>query len=816
MLSTATQSSRGLVERARALAIDARVSPGTLHLLAAALTIPSVLSRALRSQGVRAANLRPLSETVVEARDVLSQVVARARSTGAAVTDERVFLTALRDPRSAMSQLLRANGYDPEKLARVVEETEPIRRENRAQSVENASRTSGVRSASRGVASAQPVGPNPARPVSQGSPGSPLSPLSPVNPGSPGATRPKVKLSPRDAQRVSSSPAALMEPTGDSASETGRKIKALRGRDTQALDPKAHRSLSAMVLQTTGKEREVIGRDVELSRLRDAMGRAHARGALLVGAMGSGRTVLVEALAGRVDRPVVKFDHAKLMAELRAGPPERVRNLCDELGKARGGYVLVLDPVAPWFTARETPDELVIELRAALQSGSVAWVGVATGEEARRLAECEPWIERAALKVELAELAGDTLARVVDDGAKSLSARHGLPLSEDTATRALALSERYLGGRAQPDRALGVIDLALARARRESRTEVDTKLVSAVVAELAGLSVERVAATDNERLLKLEEEIAKRVVGHSKAIARVAQVVRRNAVGFRGARPVGTFLFLGPTGVGKTETAKALAEALFPGVNAMTRFDMAEFNEAHTVARLVGAPPGYVGYADGGQLTEAVRRRPYQLILLDEIEKAHRDVLEALLGLLDEARLTDGRGRTVDFRNTVVVMTSNLGAELYREGDRSISRARAIGFGLPAVDALPEGDPLAESVLSLARASLAPEVWNRIDEPLVFGSLARGEVAEIARRMLAGSAARLEAEQGVTVDVRESVIDLLLSSGGWEPSLGARPMRRTVARCVEAPLAEAVLKHELRRGDRVALGVVDGLVTIER
>ncbi|MEZ4408964.1 MAG: AAA family ATPase [Polyangiales bacterium] len=557
------------------------------------------------------------------------------------------------------------------------------------------------------------------------------------------------------------------------------------------------------------EDRGVEGREAELSRVRDAMGRAQAKGALLVGAPGSGRTAVIEALASRADRAVVCLRHAALVAELRSGPPERVRALCDELAKSRGALVLALDPVAPWFSARETPEELQLELRATLQSGAAPWVGVATAEEARRLAEVEPWIERAALRVELDELTGEALASVVDARAGALSERHGVALEDGAARRALALSERYLGGRAQPDRALGVVDLALARAKREGHTTLTSGVVAAVVADVAGLPESRVAATDRERLLALEAELGRRVVGHADAIARVARVIRRNAVGFRGARPVGTFLFLGPTGVGKTETAKALAEALFPGAAPMTRFDMAEFSEPHAVSRLVGAPPGYVGYADGGQLTEAVRRRPYQLLLLDEIEKAHRDVIEALLGLLDEARLTDGRGRTADFRNTVVVMTSNLGAELYAP----TPRARAIGFG-PSADPTELADPA--RVLDAARAALPPEVWNRIDEPLVFGALARGEVAEVARRMLADSAAKLEAEQGVAVEVRDAVVDLLLASGGWEPSLGARPMRRAVARCVEAPLADAVLRGELRRGDRVSLGVADGAVRIER
>ncbi|MFO0610734.1 MAG: AAA family ATPase, partial [Polyangiales bacterium] len=409
---------------------------------------------------------------------------------------------------------------------------------------------------------------------------------------------------------------------------------------------------------------EVVGRDRELERLRDALGRREGRGALVVGTPGVGRSALVRAFAAQALMPVVLLKHVELAAKMRGADAEAARGVCGELRKA--GAVVALDPIAPWLLGRELPDDVQVELRALLASGAVPWVGVATPEEARRVLESDAWIERAAVRVELEELPAAQVRTVVRAQARRLGAHHRVDVTDDVADRAVELADRYLGGRAQPDRTLAALDLALTRARRRGDASLGADTVAHVVAELGGMPPERLAATDHERLLGLESALASRVVGHGAALARVAHVLRRNAVGFRGQRPVGTFLLLGPTGVGKTETAKAVAEALFPGAGALSRFDMAEYAEPHAVARLVGAPPGYVGYGDGGQLTEAVRRRPYQLILLDEVEKAHRDVLEALLGLLDEARLTDGRGRTVDFRHTVVVMTSNLGAELYQ------------------------------------------------------------------------------------------------------------------------------------------------------
>jgi ATP-dependent Clp protease ATP-binding subunit ClpC len=260
---------------------------------------------------------------------------------------------------------------------------------------------------------------------------------------------------------------------------------------------------------------------------------------------------------------------------------------------------------------------------------------------------------------------------------------------------------------------------------------------------------------------------------------------------------------LGPTGVGKTEMAKAIAERMFPG-SAMTRIDMSELSEPHGVARLLGAPPGYIGHEDGGQLTEAVRKRPYQLILLDEVEKAHRDVLLSLLPLLDEGRLTDGRGRTVDFTNTVIVMTSNLGVE-------ALVAKRSMGFaqegGREMREASGEHAQVREQrtrMLHAAQRALAPELWNRIDEPLCFDALGRVELERIARMFVAQAAELAQREHGITLEVDDAAIELLVQAG-YEPALGARPMRRAVSRLIEAPLARAVLAGNARRGQQVRL-----------
>jgi len=283
------------------------------------------------------------------------------------------------------------------------------------------------------------------------------------------------------------------------------------------------------------------------------------------------------------------------------------------------------------------------------------------------------------------------------------------------------------------------------------------------------------------------------VVGHRPALARVAAVLKRNFAGFASRRPMGSFLVLGPTGVGKTELARALADALHGSRDALVRIDMSECSEPTGVARLVGAAPGYVGYGEGGQLTEAVRRRPSSVVLLDEVDKAHRDVLLLLLQVIEEGRLTDGRGRQVDFSSTALVLTSNLGGE---EATRAASGV--VGFG-----AGERSDSREEQALAAARRALPPELWNRLDERLFFPALGREEVARVAALLLRESSARLFGERKIRFQAGADVVALLVERGGYDPSLGARPMRGAIQRLVEAPLAERILAGEFGPGDEV-------------
>jgi ATP-dependent Clp protease ATP-binding subunit ClpB len=325
------------------------------------------------------------------------------------------------------------------------------------------------------------------------------------------------------------------------------------------------------------------------------------------------------------------------------------------------------------------------------------------------------------------------------------------------------------------------------------KEEVAADDIAEVVARWTGIPVQRMMESERERLTRLEDVLASRVIGQGEAVAAVANAVRRSRAGLQDPRrPIGSFIFLGPTGVGKTETARALAEFLFDDEQAMVRIDMSEYMEKHAVARLIGAPPGYVGYEEGGQLTEAVRRRPYAVILFDEIEKAHPDVFNVLLQLLDDGRLTDSQGRTVDFRNTVVILTSNVGSQ-------RILAASEEGAGWGAVE---------QEVLQLLRGQFKPEFLNRIDDIVVFHPLGRGELDRIVELQL-GQLRKLLAERKLSLRLTTAA-QRRLGDAGYDPVFGARPLKRAVQRLLQNPLALAVLEGRFKEGDAIVADAVDG------
>ena len=504
---------------------------------------------------------------------------------------------------------------------------------------------------------------------------------------------------------------------------------------------------------------------------------------------------------------------------VRGSLAERIGQLKAEIAKAKdprtgqSRIVVFFDEIHVLF-GPEAGDEATSELKLALARGELACIGATTEHEYRRSIDADPGLSRCFTPIEVTELGPEDAMLAIEGVAPLFERHHGCSFHEEAIAKAITWSVRYLPNKALPDKAVQILDLAGARTRRRGEREVNPAQVAEVVSELAGVPEERLLETDAERLLRIEELLGQRIVGHRHAREKSATVLRRNASGFRSRRPIGTFLLLGPTGVGKTETAKAIAECLFHSSDAMTRLDLSEYAESHAISRLVGAPPGYVGHDSGGQLTEAVRRRPYQVVLLDEIEKAHRDVLEGFLQVFDEGRMTDGRGRTIDFTNTVILLTSNIGAEL---SPQATTRGR-IGFGAARRDTNERDREITryqEAVSDAARKALPPELFNRLDEVLAFAPLTRDDVAEVARRILRNLGKDLEEARGVKLDASAAAIEALLDAGGFDPEMGARPMRRAIGRLVEAPIAELILKGELRRGDVALVEVEDGAIVVD-
>ncbi|KHL02579.1 ATPase AAA [Sinomonas humi] len=498
-------------------------------------------------------------------------------------------------------------------------------------------------------------------------------------------------------------------------------------------------------------------------------------------------------------------------------------------------------------------------LKPRLARGELHLVGATTLDEYRKI-EKDPALERRFQPVTVGEPNVEDAVAILDGLKSRYEEHHGITYTDAAIRSAVELSHRYITDRYLPDKAIDLIDQAGARkslargprndlealnaeaARLEEQKAaavasedyeeasrlrdaieavalkiadaaesqapqadavVDEPDIAAVVARATGIPAARVTEGERERLARLEDELHGRVVGQDDAVTAIAKAVRRNRTGLGDVgRPVGSFLFLGPTGVGKTELAKALAASLFGDESAMVRFDMSEFGERHTVSRLVGAPPGYVGYSEAGQLTERVRRHPYSVVLLDEVEKAHPDVFNLLLQVLDDGRLTDGQGHTVDFRNTVVIMTSNLGSEFLA------TRGASLGFAPGGADGGPSDSELRARIMGRLRETMRPEFLNRIDEIVLFRKLTREQLHEIVRLQLRGTEARLAA-QGIELDVDEAAVDWI-AGRGYEPEFGARPLRRVIQRELEDRVADLLVAGAVGDGGRVAVTVEHG------
>ena len=541
---------------------------------------------------------------------------------------------------------------------------------------------------------------------------------------------------------------------------------------------------------------------------------------------------------------------------------ERMKKLVDET-KASRDVIIFIDEIHTILGAgaAEGSIDAANILKPALARGELQCVGATTLDEYRKHIEKDAALERRFQPVTVGEPTQEEALQILHGLRDKYEAHHRVRITDEALAAAVRLSGRYIPDRFLPDKAIDLIDEAASKTRlaafmappdlkeleseltcvqnekeaavktqeferaaslrdrekelserlEEARRDwqkqsgmkaqvVDAETVAVVLSDWVGVPVSRLNEAEAERLLKLEELLHQRVVGQDEAISGIARAVRRARAGLKDARrPVGSFLFLGPTGVGKTELAKALANVMFGSDEAMVRIDMSEYMEKYAVSRLVGAPPGYVGYDEGGQLTEAVRRRPYCVVLLDEIEKAHPDVFNILLQVLDDGRLTDSSGRTVDFRSAIIVMTSNVGAG-------GVNRARAMGFGAAQEDQAEESyQNMRERMLEALKQTFRPEFLNRVDESIVFRPLTEPEICQIAGLMLGQLRQRL-ADNELDLSVREEA-GHYLAEHGFDQVFGARPLRRAIQRLVEDPISEAILAGEYQAGDTVEVYV---------
>jgi ATP-dependent Clp protease ATP-binding subunit ClpC len=546
---------------------------------------------------------------------------------------------------------------------------------------------------------------------------------------------------------------------------------------------------------------------------------------------------------------------------------DRLKKIMDEIRQA-GNIILFIDELHTLIGAGGAEGAIDASniLKPALARGELQCIGATTLDEYRKHIEKDAALERRFQPIVVDEPSVDEAIQILHGLRDRYEAHHRVKITDAALEASVRLSDRYITDRFLPDKAIDLVDEAASRVRLRTHTQppnlkdLEEKLeevrsekeaavqsqefekaaslrdkeqklreelesrkmewqqkqmkkdsvvteedIADIVSQWTGIPVKKLAEEESERLLKMEEILHQRVIGQEEAVRAVSRAIRRARAGLKDPkRPIGSFIFLGPTGVGKTELARALAEALFGDENAMIRVDMSEYTERHTTARLIGAPPGYVGYEEGGQLTEKVRRKPYSVVLLDEIEKAHPEVFNILLQVLDDGRLTDGKGRTVDFRNTVIIMTSNVGAQTIKKGG-------ALGF---TVNREAEYTSMKDKVMDELKKQFRPEFLNRIDELIVFHPLAEEHIQQIVDLLSEDLRKRLK-EQDIHFVLSQEA-KAFLAKEGFDPQYGARPLKRAIQRHIEDQLSEALLAGTVKRGDRVYIDVEDGKLQVKQ
>ncbi|MBR6709114.1 MAG: ATP-dependent Clp protease ATP-binding subunit [Clostridia bacterium] len=626
------------------------------------------------------------------------------------------------------------------------------------------------------------------------------------------------------------------------------------------------RDLTALARE--GKIDPIIGREAETERLIQTLSRRTKNNPCLIGEPGVGKTAVVEGLARRIvaqnvpeslqNRLIITLDIPAMIAgaKYRGEFEERLKRVMEEV-RNNPNIILFVDEIHTIIGAggAEGAIDAANIIKPALARGEMQLIGATTIAEYRRHIEKDAALERRFQSVLVGEPSEDETCRILQGIREKFEQHHRLKISDEAIDAAVRLSVRYIPDRFLPDKAIDLIDEAAAHqrirrftvpptlrqkeeelrklsARKEAaviaqnfelaaairdeeeafrstfltekkaweeteRTEtvVTAEHIAEIVTQWTSIPLNRLLAEEGERLLTLEDELGQSVIGQKEAISAVSRAIRRGRAGIKDPhRPIGSFLFIGPSGVGKTELCRALARALFGSSDAMIRLDMSEYMERHSVSKLIGSPPGYIGYDEGGRLTEQIRRRPYAVLLFDEIEKAHPDIFNLLLQVLEEGELTDAQGRRVDFRNTVIILTSNVGSS-------SPENSRRAGFNAEAD--LTETDPRTMKAL---RDTFRPEFLNRIDDVVRFMPLSAEDAASITRLLLDQLCHRA-ADEGIRLHFDESVIRHL-AQVGFSPEFGARPLRRTITRMIEDPLATEILAGNLRSGEKIT-AVID-------